>query len=73
MTTNWLSAKQKLNWIYTLSGLFIALNVIGIYFEFFYFPLIAVAILILLLALFSTDKLLLFIVFLSLKITSVIG
>lgn len=64
----------KLRWIYILSGLFVALNAMLIAFEFFYLPLLPVALFLVLLSLLSLDKLVLFIVFctpLSVTITDV--
>ncbi|MBL4587488.1 MAG: O-antigen ligase family protein [Flavobacteriales bacterium] len=52
-------------WLYWVGGLFAVINAILISFEFFYAPLLPVALAILLLAFFSLDKLVLFIVFLT--------
>ena len=51
--------------MYGLSILFILINAVFTYFEFYYFNLIPAALLIVLLALFSLDKLILFVVFLT--------
>ncbi len=52
-------------WIYGLSIAFILINAVCTFFEFYYFNLVPAAILILLLALFSLDKLILVVVFLT--------
>lgn len=52
-------------WIYALSITFILINAVCTYFEFYYFNLVPAAILIVLLGLFSLDKLVLFVVFLT--------
>ena len=58
--------KQKnIKWVYALSIAFILINAVCTFFEFYYFNLIPAAILVLLLALFSLDKLILFVVFLT--------
>ncbi len=58
--------KQKnIKWVYALSIAFILINAVCTYFEFYYFNLLPAAVLILLLALFSLDKLVLFVVFLT--------
>ncbi len=65
---------SKLRWIYITCGLFVALNAILIAFEFFYLPLLPVALFLVLLSLLSLDKLVLFIVFctpLSVTLTDV--
>ncbi len=58
--------KQKnIKWVYALSIAFILINALCTFFEFYYFNLIPAAILVLLLALFSLDKLILVVVFLT--------
>ena len=69
-----LTEQNKLRWIYIACGLFIALNAVLIAFEFFYLPLLPVALFLVLLSLLSLDKLVLFIVFctpLSINLTDV--
>lgn len=64
----------KLRWIYIITGIFILLNMALIATEFFYFPLLPIALAIGLLALFSLDKLVLLIVFctpLSINLTDI--
>ncbi|MGQ0828569.1 MAG: O-antigen ligase family protein [Bacteroidota bacterium] len=57
--------QKNIKWVYALSIAFILINALCIYFEFYYFNLIPAAILILFLALFSLDKLILLVVFLT--------
>ncbi len=56
---------KNIKWIYLLSFVFILANAIGIYNEFYYLNLIPAALLIIMLALFSLDKLILLVVFLT--------
>ncbi len=58
-----LTEQNKLRWIYIACGIFIVLNAVLISFEFFYLPLLPVALFLVLLSLLSLDKLVLFIVF----------
>lgn len=58
-----MTEQLKLRWIYIVTGIFILVNMILIATEFFYFPILPIAIAIALLALFSLDKLVLLIVF----------
>jgi O-antigen ligase len=57
--------EKNLKWVYTLAVAFILINAVCTYFEFYYFNLVPAAILILLLAAFSLDKLILLVVFLT--------
>jgi putative inorganic carbon (hco3(-)) transporter len=57
--------QKNIKWLYALSITFILLNAVFTYFEFYYFNLVPAAILIVLLALFSLDKLILLVVFLT--------
>ncbi|MEW6467902.1 MAG: O-antigen ligase family protein [Bacteroidota bacterium] len=57
--------KEKLKWIYLLSGFFIALNTFFIAREFYWFTLFPAAALIVLLSLVALDKLVMLIVFLT--------
>ncbi|MBL0329861.1 MAG: O-antigen ligase family protein [Bacteroidetes bacterium] len=57
--------QKNIKWVYALSIAFILVNAICTYFEFYYFNLLPAAILVLLLALFSLDKLILIVVFLT--------
>lgn len=57
--------QKNIKWVYALSIAFILINAVCTFFEFYYFNLIPAAILVLLLALFSLDKLILFVVFLT--------
>jgi putative inorganic carbon (hco3(-)) transporter len=57
--------QKNIKWLYGLSISFILLNALCIYFEFYYFNLLPAALLIVLLALFSLDKLFLLVVFLT--------
>ncbi len=52
-------------WVYALSILFIVFNAVCTYFEFYYFNLLPAVLLVVLLAFFSLDKLILFVVFLT--------
>lgn len=61
---NLLEDKHR-KWVYALSIVFIVLNAICTFFEFYYFNLLPAVLLIVLLALFSLDKLILFVVFLT--------
>jgi putative inorganic carbon (HCO3(-)) transporter len=56
---------KNIRWVYALSIVFILINAICTYFEFYYFNLVPAVILIILLALFSLDKLILLVVFLT--------
>ena len=56
---------KNIKWIYALSIAFILINAVCTFFEFYYFNLVPAAILVLLLALFSLDKLILVVVFLT--------
>ncbi len=57
--------QKNIKWIYALAIAFIVINAICTYFEFYYFNLIPAALTIILLALFSLDKLILLVVFLT--------
>ena len=57
--------QKYIKWVYALSISFILINAVCSFFEFYYFNLLPAAILIVLLALFSLDKLILFVVFLT--------
>ncbi len=57
--------QKNIKWVYALSIAFILINAVCTFFEFYYFNLIPAAILVILLALFSLDKLILFVVFLT--------
>ena len=57
--------QKYIKWVYALSIAFILINAVCTYFEFYYFNLVPAALLIILLALFSLDKLILFVVFLT--------
>ncbi len=59
-----LEEKHK-KWVYALSILFIVINAVCTFFEFYYFNLLPAVLLIVLLAFFSLDKLILFVVFLT--------
>jgi putative inorganic carbon (hco3(-)) transporter len=56
---------RNTKWVYAWSILFVLINSICMYFENYYFNLVPAVILIVLLALFSLDKLVLFVVFLT--------
>ena len=56
---------QNLKWIYAFSAAFIAANLVSLYFEFYFLTLVPLALLIVGLALFASDKLLLVITFLT--------
>ncbi len=56
---------KYIKWIYALSSAFIVINAVCTYLEFYYFNLIPAVLLIILLALFSLDKLILVVVFLT--------
>ncbi len=56
---------KNIKWVYALSIIFILINAICTYNEFYYFNLVPAVILIILLALFSLDKLILCVVFLT--------
>ena len=58
-------AHKNIKWVLALTLAFIVLNAVCTYFEFYYFNLIPAALLIILLAIFSIDKLILFVVFLT--------
>lgn len=57
--------QRNIKWVYALSMLFILVNAISIYYGIYFVNLIPAAILILFLALFSLDKLILLVVFLT--------
>ena len=57
--------QKNIKWLYGLSISFILLNALCIYLEFYYFNLLPAALLIVLLALFSLDRLFLLVVFLT--------
>lgn len=57
--------KAKQTWVYVLSAIFIALNIIFIVNDFYWFALIPVALIIILLFFFALDRLLLIITFLT--------
>jgi putative inorganic carbon (HCO3(-)) transporter len=57
--------EKNLKWVYSLAIAFILINAVCTYFEFYYFNLVPAAILVLLLAVFSLDKLILLVVFLT--------
>ncbi len=54
---------KNIKWVYITTFAFLLINAVCTYFEFYYFNLVPAAILIILLALFSLDKLILFVVF----------
>ena len=56
---------KNIKWVYILTFLFILANAVCMYKEFYYLNLIPAALLVILLALFSLDKLILFVVFLT--------
>lgn len=60
-----MSEKKNIIWVYILSIAFILINATCIYFNYYYFNLFPAVLLILLLALFSLDKLILLVVFLT--------
>jgi len=60
-----LLSQSKIKWVYALSITFIVANAIATYLEFYWLNLIPAAVLVVLLALFSLDKLILFVVFLT--------
>jgi putative inorganic carbon (HCO3(-)) transporter len=57
--------QKNIKWVYALSIAFILINAYCTYLEFYYFNIIPAAVLIIFLALFSLDKLILFVVFLT--------
>jgi putative inorganic carbon (hco3(-)) transporter len=57
--------EKNIKWVFTLAIAFIVINAICTYYEFYYFNLLPAALLILLLAVFSLDKLILLVVFLT--------
>ncbi len=57
--------QKNIKWVYALSIAFILINAVCTFFEFYYFNLVPAAILIVLLALFSLDRLILMVVFLT--------
>lgn len=57
--------KKHIKWVYALSILFIITNAVCTYFEFYYLNLLPAVLLVVLLAFFSLDKLILFVVFLT--------
>jgi putative inorganic carbon (hco3(-)) transporter len=57
--------KFKLKWVYILSAIFIALNIVFTIYEFYWFSLIPIAFLVLVLFFFALDRLLLIITFLT--------
>jgi putative inorganic carbon (HCO3(-)) transporter len=56
---------KNIKWMYAISIAFILINGVCTFFEFYYFNLLPAALLIILLALFSLDKLMLLVVFLT--------
>ncbi len=56
---------KNIKWVYLLTFAFIIINAICIHYEFYYLNLIPAALLIIILALFSLDKLILLVVFLT--------
>ena len=56
---------KNIKWVYALSIAFILVNAVCTYFEFYYFNLIPAVVFVILLALFSLDKLILLVVFLT--------
>ncbi len=56
---------KNIKWVYALSIAFIIINAICTYYEFYYINLLPAAVLIIFLALFSLDKLILLVVFLT--------
>lgn len=57
--------EKNIKWVFTLAIAFILINAVCTYYEFYYFNLLPAALLILLLAIFSLDKLILLVVFLT--------
>jgi putative inorganic carbon (hco3(-)) transporter len=57
--------EKNIKWVFSLAIVFILINAVCTYYEFYYFNLIPAALLILLLAVFSLDKLILLVVFLT--------
>lgn len=57
--------QKNIKWVYALSIAFIIINAVCTFYEFYYFNLVPAAVLIILLALFSLDKLILLVVFLT--------
>lgn len=57
--------EKNIKWVFSLAIAFILINAVCTYYEFYYFNLIPAALLILLLAVFSLDKLILLVVFLT--------
>jgi len=57
--------EKNLKWVYTLAIAFILINAVCTYYEFYYFNLVPAAILVVLLAIFSLDKLIMMVVFLT--------
>ncbi|HEX8514734.1 MAG TPA: O-antigen ligase family protein [Bacteroidia bacterium] len=57
--------EKNLKWVYSLAIAFILVNAVCTYFEFYYFNLVPAAILVLLLAVYSLDKLIMLVVFLT--------
>jgi putative inorganic carbon (HCO3(-)) transporter len=57
--------QKNIKWVYAFSIAFILINAVCTYFELYYFNLVPAFILVVLLALFSLDKLILFVVFLT--------
>jgi O-antigen ligase len=60
-----MTGEKNIRWIYILSIAFIVINAICTYLEFYYFNLVPAVVLVVLLALFSLDKLILGVVFLT--------
>lgn len=56
---------KNIRWVYILAFTFICINALCIYFENYYINLVPVALLIVLLAIYALDKLILFVVFLT--------
>jgi len=57
--------QKNIKWVYAITALFIAVNAVFTYFEFYYFNLLPAVLLVVILALFALDKLILFTVFLT--------
>ena len=60
-----LELAKNIKWVYILAFTFICVNALCIYFENYYINLVPVALLIVLLAIYALDKLILFVVFLT--------
>lgn len=57
--------EKNIRWVYFLAVAFILINAVCTYYEFYYFNLLPVALLVIFLALFALDKLMLLVVFLT--------